>query len=55
MGKKPGVPDRTGLGVELDEEAIAEHLPTDTPMWVLTPRQKFEQVPSFPSCLLIVL
>ena len=32
-GKKPGVPDRTGLGVELDEEAIAAHLPTDTPMW----------------------
>ena len=28
------VPDGPGLGVELDEEAIAEHLPSDKPMWL---------------------
>jgi L-alanine-DL-glutamate epimerase-like enolase superfamily enzyme len=27
------VPDGPGLGVALDENAIAEHLPADQPMW----------------------
>ena len=28
------VPDGPGLGVELDEDAIAEHLPPGKPMWL---------------------
>ena len=27
------VPDGPGLGVDLDEDAIAEHIPDDQPMW----------------------